>query len=305
MNIADELRQFGEDKTSGATTLAERAIDIFDAFIVDQPARPAADFAQSVATVARDIVNAQPSMSIMVELARVVIEAASGGSDRAPDRAREALASFRQEVRTAMRRICEMAVSILPRDSTILTYSNSTTVTEALLYAASRGHLGRVIMSEARPAYDGRLQARTLMTVGVQVHYCIDMGLFSLLNDADLVLVGADAIFPEHFVNKIGTRALARVATAEGFPCYCLCATNKFLPSAGIDLLRIVDHEGDEVWPASPSSIRIVNRYFENIPLSLLKGVVTERGILDPVSIRNMLQARRLPDALLQLGATA
>jgi translation initiation factor 2B subunit (eIF-2B alpha/beta/delta family) len=306
MNVANELRLFREDKTSGATALAERAIDMFDAFITDQRARPTADFAQSIAAVARDIVNAQPSMSIMVELARVVIESASDGSDaQESDRAREALASFRQDVRTAMCRICEMAVSILPQDSTVLTYSNSTTVTQALLYAASSGHLGRVILSEARPAYDGRSQARTLMTAGVQVDYCVDMGLFSLLNEADLVLVGADAMFPEHFVNKIGTRALAGVATAEGVPCYCLCVTNKFLPSAAIDLVRVVDHERDEVWSASPPPIRIVNRYFENISLSLVTGVITEKGVLDPASIRDELKARRLPDALLQLGATA
>jgi translation initiation factor 2B subunit (eIF-2B alpha/beta/delta family) len=67
MNIANELRLFREDKTSGATALAERAIDVFDAFIADQRARPTTDFAQSIASVARDIVNAQPSMSIMVE----------------------------------------------------------------------------------------------------------------------------------------------------------------------------------------------------------------------------------------------
>ena len=66
-------------KGFGASALAERAIDMFDAFIADQPGRPTADFAQSVATVALDIVNVQPSMSIMIELAHVVIEAASDG----------------------------------------------------------------------------------------------------------------------------------------------------------------------------------------------------------------------------------
>jgi translation initiation factor 2B subunit (eIF-2B alpha/beta/delta family) len=79
MNIANELRQFREDKCSGASALAERAIDMLDAFIADQPGRPTADFAQSVAAGATDIVNAQPSMWVMVELARIAIEAVADG----------------------------------------------------------------------------------------------------------------------------------------------------------------------------------------------------------------------------------
>jgi translation initiation factor 2B subunit (eIF-2B alpha/beta/delta family) len=183
----------------------------------------------------------------------------------------------------------------------VLTYSNSTTVTAALHHARAEGHLDRVLLSEARPAYDGRPLARSLAEVGVAIDYSTDMGLFAKLREADLVVLGADAVFPMHFLNKIGTHALAELAQVRNVPCFALCAVNKFLPTAATGLLRISKHPGDEVWPVSAAGIRVHNDYFEEIPLSLLNGVVSDQGVHTPQDIRVMLDERPLPPALLRL----
>jgi translation initiation factor 2B subunit (eIF-2B alpha/beta/delta family) len=147
-------------------------------------------------------------------------------------RVQEALSDFRRALRQSMEALCREALRILPPRATVLTYSNSTTVTAALHHARAAGHLDRVLLSEARPAFDGRPLAISLAKIGVGVDYSTDMALFARLRDADLVLLGADAIFPMYFLNKVGTHALAELARVRNVPCFALCAANK-VPAGG------------------------------------------------------------------------
>jgi translation initiation factor 2B subunit (eIF-2B alpha/beta/delta family) len=160
-----------------------------------------------------------------------------------------------------------------------------------------------VLLSEARPAYDGRPLARTLVEAGVAVEYCIDMGLFERLAEADVVVLGADAVFPAYFLNKIGTHALVQLAQVRNVPCFTLCASYKFLPMDATRLLRILKHPGDEVWPEPEPGVCVNNQYFEEIPLLLLRGIISEQGVYTPETLGLLLQQRLLPPALLRLSA--
>ncbi len=188
------------------------------------------------------------------------------------------------------------------RDSTA-SHHQAATVIAALCYAHERGRIRRVLLSESRPAYDGRPQALALLESGLAVEYSIDMALFERLPEADVVVVGADAVFPDHLINKLGTHALAQLAQLQGIPCFSLCAANKFLPAAATALWRIVDHPGAEVWPTAPNGLCISNRYFDATPLALLSGIVSDQGIYTPETLRLLLQQRELSTALLRLAS--
>jgi translation initiation factor 2B subunit (eIF-2B alpha/beta/delta family) len=136
------------------------------------------------------------------------------------------------------------------------------------------------------------------------VEYSIDMALFERLAEANVVVVGADAVFPDHLVNKLGTHALARLAQLQGIPCFSLCAANKFLPTAATALLRIMEHPGQEVWPEAPDGLAISNRYFDTTPLALLSGIVSDQGSYTPEALRLLLQQRQLSPALQRLASS-
>jgi translation initiation factor 2B subunit (eIF-2B alpha/beta/delta family) len=305
MTTPQGLQRLRSDRTSGATTLGESAIDIVEEFISTQHLQEPQKFAAALDKLVREILIAQPSMAIMLNLAQCVLEACV---DDAPfsgmkQRVQQALSEFRRALRLSMEALCRQAIEILPPHATVLTYSNSTTVTAVLHHARAEGHLDRVILSEARPAYDGRPLARSLAEVGVEIDYSTDMGLFAKLREADLVVLGADAVFPLYFLNKIGTHALAELAQVRDVPCFALCTANKFLPTAATSLLRISKHSGDEVWSTPAPGVRVHNDYFEEIPLSLLDGVVSDQGRHSPGDIRGMLDERSLSPALLCLRA--
>jgi translation initiation factor 2B subunit (eIF-2B alpha/beta/delta family) len=244
-------------------------------------------------------------MAVMINLAQQALQACPEELPLATARRQlqQTLAAFRHDLRCSAEALCQQALAVLPPQSTVLTYSNSATVVAALHYAHARGRVRRVLLSESRPAYDGRPHALALLEHGMAVEYSIDMALFERLPEADVVLVGADAVFPDRLINKLGTHALAQLAQLWGVPLYSLCAASKFLPATATALWRIVDHPGEEVWPDAPNNLSISNRYFDATPLTLLSGLVSDQGLYTPETLRLLLQQRELSPLLLRLAS--
>jgi translation initiation factor 2B subunit (eIF-2B alpha/beta/delta family) len=305
MHISQILQRLQTDNVSGATTLVELALDILEAFATQEASQTPQEFVTALETLVDAVLAAQPSIAVLLNLAQQALQAYP---DDLPlttlrQQLQQTLAAFRRDLRASTEALCQRALAVLPRQSTILTYSNSTTVIAALRYAYDHGRIRRVLLSESRPAYDGRPQALALLEYGITVEYSIDMALFERLTEADVVVVGADAVFPEHLVNKLGTHALARLAQLQGIPCFSLCAANKFLPTTATALLRITEHPGQEVWPEAPDGLAISNRYFDTTPLALLSGIVSDQGIYTPEALRLLLQHQELSPALQRLAS--
>jgi translation initiation factor eIF-2B subunit delta len=302
MNIPELLQRLRHDNTSGASTLLDLATEILEAFAAAE--RPSFqghdDFHQALEALARAIIAAQPSMAPMVNLAQQALQACSHTTpaSQAREQLRQALTAFQQQSVQSAAMLCQQALAVIPPRATVLTYSNSSTVVAALQYAHTRGHIDRVLLSESRPTYDGRAEARALLPHGVTVEYVIDMALFEALAEAQVVLVGADAVFPHGLVNKLGTHALAQIARLRQVPIYSLSTTSKFLPAEAASLLHFADHPGDEVWPDAPPELRIRNRYFDTTPLDLFSGVVSEHGLYAPAALQAHLQRRSLTPVL-------
>ena len=305
MDMVQLLQRLRADNTSGATTLVELALDTLEAFARQEMAPEQHDFRTALEALIGAVLAAQPSMAVMINLAQQALQACPDdlplGTVR--QQLQQTLAAFRRDARHSTEALCQQALTVLPPRATVLTYSNSATVIAALRYAHDRGRVRRVLLSESRPAYDGRPQALALLKYGMEVEYSIDMALFERLSEADVVVVGADAVFPDHLVNKLGTHALAQLTHLQGLPCFSLCAANKFLPTAATALLHIVNHPGHEVWPDAPNHLAISNRYFDTTPLALLSGIVSDQGVYTPEALRLLLQRRELSPALLRLAS--
>ena len=306
MNIPQLLQRLRTDNVSGATTLVELALDILEAFATQEASQTPREFVTALETLVDAVLAAQPSMAVMINLAQQALQV---GTEELPlttirERLRQTLAAFRRDLHVSTAALCQRALPVLPSQSTVLTYANSATVLAALRYAHDHGRIRRVLLSESRPAYDGRPQATALREYGMAVEYSIDMALFERLAEANVVVVGADAVFPEHLVNKLGTRALAQLAQLRGIPCFSLCTANKLLPTAATALLRIAEHPGQEVWPEAPDGLAISNRYFDTTLLTLLSGIVSDQGIYTPEALRLLLQPQKLSPALQRLASS-
>jgi translation initiation factor 2B subunit (eIF-2B alpha/beta/delta family) len=120
----------------------------------------------------------------------------------------------------------------------------------------------------------------------------VDSAIFSILPDADLILVGADALSSLGVVNKIGTHGLALAAKQYNKPIYALCSMDKILPKE-YPIIYKYEKNPYEIISKPIKNITPVNYYFDLTPLEFITGIITEKGILSPFEIQDHI--KKLP----------
>ena len=202
--------------------------------------------------------------------------------------------------KTALNKLIRFAKRLLNFSGLVLTYSYSSVVTQSILAAKRAGMKFGVMTSEARPANEGQMTAGMLAKTGINVQYMTDVGLLSSIATASVVLLGADAILPEAVVNKIGSRLIIEKARSCGVPVYVLTMTNKFLPRSLLPFFEIQDKNPQEIWSKAPKSVTPQNRYFDQTPMEMITGMITEEGMVRPETLPGFLHQINLSEKLKQ-----
>jgi len=264
----DELNRridaLAADRTTGASGIVAKALDILNvAWASDIDLRE----------VTNALCLAQPTMAS-------VWNAAEAALSDDPNR----LAEFAERVRRAPVALARYAaahfmddVSQRPLQVVSLSCSGSVVVALRAIRATRAVH---VSCSESRPALEGRRLAAELVAASIPVTYFSDAAVAHALGNADVVLVGADAIAPTWFLNKTGTRMLAAAATHQGVPVYVVASRDKFVGRDLAERLVIRSGEPAEVWDSPPEGVDVRNPLFELIPLDLVTAVISDVGIL-------------------------
>ncbi|MGQ0736076.1 MAG: hypothetical protein ACT4QD_20790 [Acidobacteriota bacterium] len=175
----------------------------------------------------------------------------------------------------------------------VVTLSFSASVASALTEVGRRRVL-EVICGEGRPRLEGRRMASTLADSGIRVHLCTDAALAAHLSPSAAVVVGADALAPSFWINKVGTLGLASVAYVRGAPVYVVTSRNKAVATALVEQERGPGALGarpgplgglDEVWDAPSPGVEVANPVFEAIPSDLATQFLTDIGPISPLDL--------------------
>ena len=237
-----------------------------------------------------------------------------------PDAMLRAARAFDDAEVAAAEAIGRHGVALFRRGTRVLTHCNAGWLAVqdwgtalAPIYQAGRAGLEpKVYVSETRPRLQGtRLTAWELEQEGIEYTLIVDAAGPHLIQrgEIDLVLTGADRIAANgDTANKIGTYAKALAARAHGVPFYVAAPLTTFDPEAATgEAIPIEQRSADEVLniegvrgggePLSvrigPASARALNPAFDVTPHQLIRGIITERGII-PASaeaIRDLLAA--------------
>lgn len=227
-----------------------------------------------------ELLSRQPGMAPLFNLVNAVLlqtAKASSGNDTA-HLAVKALDDFIGQIQSAKSLLTEQAEQVLKDHRIIATTSHSSIVISVLLSHFKKGNKLEVMVGESRPMHEGRSAATKLAKAGIPITLFVDAAMSLAVQQSDLVLVGADAFSENKVVNKIGTRALALLAGEAEKPVYCLATTDKFLPSS-INMPTQKQRPAEEVWADAPAGVGIQNIYFEETPMNLFSGVLTEKGL--------------------------
>ena len=143
--------------------------------------------------------------------------------------------------------------------------------------------------------------ARALAEAGADVTLAPDAACATLMEEAALIFVGADAIRADGaIVNKVGTRTLALAAQALGKPVYALAESLKVVaPSYPMAL--------EEIAPTPMLSQPIIgvnerNPIFDVTPASLISAVITESGVMAVPAIQRLAEQAEQAYATLMGG---
>ncbi|MGA1847809.1 MAG: translation initiation factor eIF-2B [Thermoplasmatota archaeon] len=204
--------------------------------------------------------------------------------------------SFSRRLEGDLRRTAAQGSQKIRDGMKVLTYSNSSTILETFGNAVERGKGFEVIISDAGPVREGVLMAERISEMGIRVTLVPDGALFQEMEDADIIMVGADSITTHGLINKIGTRGLAAHARLLGKELVSVASSHKVLPS-GIDIFRKELRDPSEVYTGS-HSLEVKNYYFDRTPLHLVSRIVTESGALSPFDIMTISRQKRIHRSL-------
>lgn len=229
----------------------------------------------------------------------------------------DVVAALLAEARTIEREDRQMCAAIgqhgaelLSTGDTVLTHCNAGALATAgdgtalsVIYAAvAAGKQIRVFADETRPLLQGaRLTAWELSQRGVPVTVICDSMAATVMRQGKIqaVIVGADRIAANgDTANKIGTYSVACLAKTHGVPFYVAAPSSTFdLSLSHGDQIPIEERSAVEIThgfgrQTAPEGIDVYNPAFDVTPAELITAIITERGLIRPVTadaIRTML----------------
>src|SRR5205085_7256374 len=147
---------------------------------------------------------------------------------------------------------------------------------------------------ETRPLMQGsRLTAWELQRRGVPVTLICDSMAAQVMKEGkvQVAVVGADRIAANgDTANKIGTYGVALLARAHGIPLYVAAPSSTFdltLPDGSA--IPIEQRDPREVTQGfgrqtAPEGVKVYNPAFDVTPARLIAGIITEKGVIQPVT---------------------
>ena len=267
-----------QDRVHGASALGRSALELMSASAEIEAATAEEVFCNLLFTASK-LRSVQPAMANVRNLVGMLLYRANQIEYSV------SAAEYGQIVRALVEEIAQYssdasedaarnAVAMLPEDGHVLTHSHSSTVFRTLELGMKSGRHFNVYATESYPGMEGKQLAKVLIDVGVPVKLIADSAVDSVLQDMDIVLVGADSVLTDgSLLHKVGTRGIAAAAHERDIPFYSACETAKF---------STADFLGEPVQTS--------NDLFDVTPSQYVSKYVTETGALEPREAENRIR---------------
>lgn len=210
----------------------------------------------------------------------------------------EALKMYREDMDTN-RAIGKYGAEIIDNGDTILTHCNAGalacvdygTALGVIRAAYTQGKNINVICDETRPRGQGAsLSVWEMQQENIPVKLIPDVASGFLMSQGliDKVVIGADRIARGGVVNKVGSFMVALAAKHHNIPFYVAAPYSTFDNEISIFDTVIEQRDGDEVRyyggaRICPEGTEVINPAFDITPKELVTGIITEKGIIDPI----------------------
>lgn len=285
--VADRIRRL---EVQGARNIAIAAIKALEALAEETGAKKRKDFLKELAEAREVLFASRATEPLMRNAVRWIISQVKQSGKQQVDALARLVAStssqFLKNLEASKECIAEIGAKRIRDNMVVFTHCHSSTVTHLLRKAKKDGKTFEVVCTETRPVFQGRITAKEMLTLGVKTTLIVDSAARSFIRNADIVIVGADAITSEgNIINKIGTSTIALLAHEARKPFYVVSELLKFDPATVCgDYEKIEERSPGEVWKGAPEKLIIRNPAFDVTRRDYIHGVICEEGIIPPHS---------------------
>lgn len=229
-----------------------------------------------------------------------------------PVQAREVLLQeardIHEEDRIVCRAIGRYGAALLNTGVGVLTHCNAGglatseygTALSVFFTAQDEGKRLRVFVDETRPLLQGsRLTTWELVRRGIDTTLICDSMAGQVMKErrVQAVITGADRVAANgDSANKIGTYSLAVLAAAHDIPFYIAAPLSTFDMNLETgEAIPIEQRAATEVTEGfgqrtAPEGVQVYNPAFDVTPAKLIQGIITERGVICPVTAKNITE---------------
>lgn len=226
--------------------------------------------------------------------------------NKSPQQIRAALLAeaqaIHEEDRAACHAIGRYGAELLADGASVLTHCNAGglatseygTALSVLFTAQDLGKSVQVFVDETRPLLQGaRLTAWELAQRGIDATLICDSMAAQVMKEGRVhaVITGADRVTANgDAANKIGTYSLAVLAMVHEIPFYIAAPVSTFDMSLNSgDDIPIEQRNSHEIThgfgrQTAPDGVAVYNPAFDVTPASLITAIITERGVIQPVT---------------------
>jgi translation initiation factor 2B subunit (eIF-2B alpha/beta/delta family) len=137
---------------------------------------------------------------------------------------------------------------------------------------------------------EGLHSASEIKSYNIDIQIIDEASLNLFINDIDIVLLGADIVTKDYFINKIGSYFIYLIAKENDVPLYVITDSYKFIDEAELtdsekqNLLQEKAKPKEEILDTNYQNVTVFNYYFEKIPLKDVI-LVTESGVFSQAEL--------------------
>jgi ribose 1,5-bisphosphate isomerase len=178
----------------------------------------------------------------------------------------------------------------------IFTHCHSSTAVSLIKSIKKDKENFEVVCTEARPRFQGRITAKSLLEARIKTTLIADSSAESFIINrgsvpVEIGFIGCDEMTQlGHAINKIGSWGIAMAFHWADKPFYVVTPFLKLDVESHHSNIEIEVRESKELWEDAPKGLHMYNPAFEVVDSGLITGYVTELGILKAENIKKAAQ---------------
>ncbi|MBU4138375.1 MAG: ribose 1,5-bisphosphate isomerase, partial [Euryarchaeota archaeon] len=246
------------------------------------------EFNEKMKFAAELLVGTRPTAVSLPNAVRAVMRYKCETVDEAKNEIKRLADEFITNSENAVKKIGEIGAKRVRDGDTIMTHCNSSAAISIMAAAHAQGKDITVIATESRPRMQGLLTIKQLDALGIKTTLIVDSAVRYFMKEADLVVMGADAVTVNgSVINKIGTSQLAMAAHDARKNVIIAAETYKFSPRTLLgELVEIEERDSGEVLSreklAELPNVSVKNPAFDVTPREYIDLICTEVGAIPP-----------------------